>query len=331
MTETHAIIPVIRMEDFASHDPAETIQDLRQACMDVGFFYLKDHPISPSLMDAVFDQSKKFFDLSEVSKKKIANHVLSRGYTAMEEETLDPVNQLTRGDTKEGFYIGREISVDDVKYDPTKLRGPNEWPTTTTTIWTEAECQEFRTVMTNYHEQMSQLGFRIVQLLALAIGLDEDYFDASFQEPIASLRLLHYAAVPSDPTKGIFACGAHSDYGMITLLLTDDTTPGLQIQTKQGEWMDAPPMKNAFVVNLGDMLERWTNGLFRSTRHRVLTASESVERYSIPFFYEPSFDAVVECLDVCCSDERPAAYETTTAGEHLLSKYKQTHRDFQPA
>jgi isopenicillin N synthase-like dioxygenase len=123
--------------------------------------------------------------------------------------------------------------------------------------------------METYYSQMCQLSFRVSQLLALAIGLDEHYFDDAFQEPLASIRLLHYAAVESRPQEGIFACGAHSDYGMITLLLTDDNK-GLQILTKSNEWIDAPPMPGAFVVNLGDMLERWTNGLFRSTQVSLL-------------------------------------------------------------
>jgi len=186
-----------------------------------------------------------------------------------------------------------------------------------------------------YLERMSALGFRLVGLLALSLGLDDTFFDEAFTDPTATIRLLHYASVTSQPDAGVFACGAHSDYGMLTLLLTDG--PGLQILAKDtGEWVDVPHVPNAFVVNLGDMLERWTNGLYRSTPHRVLTtASASGEegkndRYSIPFFYEPNFDAVVKCLDVCCSDTNPPKYEPTTSGQHLLGKYKETHADFAP-
>jgi len=117
---------------------------------------------------------------------------------------------------------------------------------------------------------------------------------------------------------------------MITLLLTDDN-PGLQIIRKDGVWIDAPKVSDdAFVVNLGDMLERYTNGAYRSTPHRVLT-SDGSHRYSVPFFYEPNFEAVVECLAVCCSETNPPKYPKTTSGRHLLDKYKQTHADFQPA
>lgn len=164
--------------------------------------------------------------------------------------------------------------------------------------------------------------------LALALGLPKTFFDKDFEDPMALLRLLHYAAVKSIPEEGLYAAGEHTDYGMITLLLTDGT-PGLQVQTKTGQWIDVAPRKGAFVVNLGDMLERWSNGLFRSTPHRVLTQGET-ERYSVPFFYEPNFDAHVACLDVCCSQNNPPKFEPTTSGEHLLYKYRQTHADFRP-
>jgi isopenicillin N synthase-like dioxygenase len=159
------------------------------------------------------------------------------------------------------------------------------------------------------------------------LGLDESYFDKDFAEPVATLRLLHYDKRQSEPEKGIYACGAHSDYGMATLLLTDEH-PGLQIYHK-GEWIDVPPRPHSFVVNLGDMLQIWTNGRYKSTLHRVLTSSE-YERYSIPFFYDPHFETVVDCLPTCTSDNNPPKYTSTTAGQHLVSKYKETHADFAP-
>ena len=337
MTSPNPAIPIIRMEDYAS-DPTTTIQRLRDACINVGFFYLQGHSVQSALLESVFEQSKKLFSLPEASKRSLSDHVLSRGYTAMEEETLDPEVQLSRGDTKEGYYIGRDIPKDDPRYDLTKLRGPNQWPTPETTPWTPDECAEFKHVMTTYHKRMSQLSVQVVGMLALAIGMkDEHYFDSSFEEPIASLRLLHYPPVASNPQEGLFACGAHTDYGMITLLLVEQnqqnpTAGGLQLQTLQGDWINAPPPPpdGTMIVNLGDMLERWTNGLFRSTRHRVVMQEGQKERYSIPFFFEPSFDAVVECLDACCSADNPPKYPVTTAGEHLVSKYKQTHKDFKP-
>lgn len=319
-----ASIPTVQMDD---PDQERTVQTLRTACIESGFFYLEGHGISLAELENVMTISKQLFDLPLASKQALSDPVMSRGYTAFEEEMLDPDKQR-KGDTKEGFYIGREIPETSPKYNPSKLAGPNRWPTPELCPEMK-DCNDFRTTMMNYHEKASQVGFRLTQLLALAIGLEDmHYFDKNFQDPLAMVRLLHYSQEKSNPQDGIFACGAHSDYGMITLLLTDNN-PGLQILTKAGVWIDVPPKKNAFIVNLGDMLERWTNDLFRSTVHRVVTSGEK-ERYSIPFFYEPDFDTVVQCLQVCCSKENPPKYPPTTSGQHLLDKYKQTHADFAP-
>lgn len=320
-----ANIPVLKMDS----DDTETIAKLlRSACSDVGFFYLEGHGLSDDLLEKVMNQSKKLFGLSVRAKEAIRDEVMSRGYTAMEEETLDPAHQK-KGDTKEGFYIGKDIAKDDPRYNPAKLTGPNCWPTEANTRgeFSSNDCEEFRSVMGEYFEKMCDLGFRMTRLIALALGLENDHFDKEFLEPMAVIRLLHYAKETSKPEKGVFACGAHSDYGMITLLLTDHQ-PGLQIKYN-GDWVAVPPRPRSFVINLGDMLERWSNGLFKSTLHRVLTSGDK-ERYSIPFFYEPSFDTVVVCLPTCCSNDNPAKYPPITSGQHLLNKYSETHADFQP-
>ncbi|CAB9528406.1 oxoglutarate-Fe(II) type oxidoreductase [Seminavis robusta] len=321
-------VPVIRLDDEDNLDA--TAKLLRATCIETGFFYLEGHGVSQDLLDKVMDQSKRLFGLSNESKDALKDPVMSRGYTSMEQETLDPKNQK-KGDTKEGFYIATEIPKDDPRFNPTKLAGPNCWPTPENTQgeFTQEDCQEFRTVMDDYLDQVSRLGFRVTQLLALALELDQSYFDPHFQEPMPFIRLLHYANETSKPEEGIFACGAHSDYGMITLLLTDHN-PGLQIY-HNNQWIDVPPRPSAFVVNLGDMLERWSNGLFKSTLHRVITSgSQAGERYSIPFFYEPNFDTLVTCLPTCCSEDNPARYPPITSGQHLLDKYKGTHAEFRP-
>lgn len=193
--------------------------------------------------------------------------------------------------------------------------------------------------MEEYFNSLSLLGLRLVQLIALSLQLPSNFFDDAFQDPLALLRLLHYdGRISSDPEKGIYACGAHSDYGMITLLLTDDK-PGLQILTKNEKWIDVPPIPDCFVVNLGDMLERWTNGLYKSTKHRVLTVptpadadASTCDRYSIPFFYDPSFDTLVECIPTCCDgNKNPPKYAPITSGQHLLDQYRKTHADFAPS
>ena len=360
-------IPFIDLS-LAESDPKGLAQDLRRACMDYGFFYLVGHGLSRSyLEDVVLEQSQRLFALPTHVKQQLSDSVLSRGYTALREERLDPARQVATGDTKEGYYIGREIGCDDPQYNPAKFCGPNVWPDA-------VRLPKFRTTMQAYFDKLCTIGFSLTRVLAVSLNLPHDYFDAAFCQPLAVLRLLRYEAVTSCPEQGLFGCGAHSDYGMWTLLLTD-AHKGLQIQTKSGQWMDIPPRPSLpapydinttlpLVVNLGDMLERWTNGLYRSTLHRVLTTTESTrdddnddavknkddttasspqlpqrhhgyknqQRHSIPFFYEPAYDTIVSCLPTCCNDtDNPPRYPPITSGEHLLQKYKETHADFTPA
>lgn len=346
-------IPTISLEDIndlqsSTEQQNVVVDSLRHACTEIGFFYLKidSKDLSHNLIQNVFDQSKQFFNLPTDIKQKFTDCELNRGYTSMGEETLDPSKQSV-GDTKEGYYIARDVPKNNPDYDPLKLSGPNVWPTKNGNDddRMNLDCIQWKNVMNEYFDIMNKIGFRLVQLIALAIGLPHNFFDDKFSPPMAFLRLLHYSKQKSDVANGIFACGAHSDYGMVTLLATDDE-PGLQILLqknnlrasadddnhyevdKEEKWVNvAPPPIGTFVVNLGDMLERWTNGKFKSTVHRVVS-SGAKERYSIPFFYEPNFDTVVECLDVCLEDGEEPKFPKTTAGGHLVEKYNQTHSDF---
>lgn len=162
-------IPVI---NIGGDDLSEIAKALRIACTNEGFFYLEGTDVSPDLFQRVMEQSKKFFQLPSKSKEAIKDVSMSRGYTGMEEETLDPTRQ-TKGDTKEGFYIGADIPKDDPRSNSCKLMGPNCWPTTKTAPeWTEKECQEFRSIMEEYFQKLSAIGFRLTQLLAMALELD---------------------------------------------------------------------------------------------------------------------------------------------------------------
>ena len=324
------MIPTITLNTTSKQSDAEEINLLREACESVGFFYLyvqDDHLVE--LLPRVFQLSKQFFALPAEIKNKFSDHVLNRGYTGMQEETLDPKHQ-SKGDTKEGYYLAEDIFKSDPRHDPNKLSGPNVYPKDVPVD--ELDCELWQSTIMEYHEKMKQVSFQLIRMLALALDLPQSHFDGYFREPLAVLRLLHYSNEISDVDHGIFACGAHSDYGMVTLLATDDQ-PGLQIY-HEGKWVDVPPPGfegGKFVVNLGDMLERWTNGRFKSTLHRVILSSsecaESKERYSIPFFYEPHFDTLVECLESCVGEEG-IKYPPITSGKYLVGKYEETHADF---
>ncbi|KAK9843645.1 hypothetical protein WJX81_000832 [Elliptochloris bilobata] len=301
-----------------SEPEATVAARVREACLSSGFFYVVNHGISEALVTEVFEQNHAFFALPAEQKRYILADCNNRGYTPMAEETLDPANQR-EGDTKEGLYFGREVAPGSPEAH-LPLHGPNQWPP-------EDLLPRYREVTEAYLAALLALSFRLLRALAIALDLAPEHFRPYFDPPSPFLRPLRYAARASAPEQGVFGAGAHSDYGMLTLLRTDDA-PGLQVRPEPGgSWHPVAPRPGAFIVNLGDMLERWTNGLFRSTLHRVCTAGDR-DRYSIAFFFDPAFSARVECLPTCCSDTRPAKFPPTTSGEYLLGRYAATHSGY---
>ncbi|XP_028079389.1 2-oxoglutarate-dependent dioxygenase mpl2-like isoform X3 [Camellia sinensis] len=222
--------------DLSSPDILNSVSLLKQACLDSGFFYVINHGISQEFMDEVFYQSKSFFDLPVSEKMKVLRNKTHRGYTYPFSQRLDPVNQI-QGDYNEGYNIGIEVPENDPDIEKL-LYEPNVWPPSDI-------LPGWRETMEKYHREALQ------EMLG---------------KPIAILRLLHYEGSVFDPMKGIYGAGAHSDFGLITLLATDDIY-GLQIckdkDAKPQKWEFVAPLKGAFIVNIGDMLERWSNCIFR--------------------------------------------------------------------
>ncbi|GMH32693.1 hypothetical protein BSKO_00527 [Bryopsis sp. KO-2023] len=304
-------VPVIDL----SLDEKTVGELIYQACTTVGFFYISNHGLPESFKNDYFSKMEKLFALPLEEKMKVLQDENNKGYTPFEEETLDGPNQ-SKGDTKEGFYFSREIAADSEEA-KLPLHGPNQWPD-------ESVLPGFRKATEEYQAAMTDLGNRLLGFFDLALGLPKGFFLKKFERPMAFLRLLKYSSEVSDPTKGIFAAGAHSDYGMLTILANDDV-PGLQINIK-GTWTDVQPIPGTFIINIGDMLERWTNGKFMSTVHRVLNLEGRV-RYSAPFFYDPNFETLVEVIPSCCDGKKPA-YPPIMSGQHLLDKYASTHEGY---
>ncbi|XP_065175724.1 uncharacterized protein LOC135805590 [Sycon ciliatum] len=290
---------------------------LRDACIKFGFFYIVNHGVAEEFFDEVFQQAKLFFGQATKDKEKCAadRRISFKGYHGFGNETVDPEKQ-TRGGTKEAYHVGVEVSAEDAVAAGRPYE-PNLWP--------DAEkLTEFRDVMLRYYERTLEACYRVLRIVALALDLDVEFFRPLCTKHNSILRFLHYDQTISDPASGIFACGEHCDYGVITLLKTDEV-PGLQIQWESGEWTDVDYVKGAYIVNIGDLLEHWTNDLFRSTKHRVLNMSGK-ERYSIPFFCEINSDAVVQCLPSCCSTDKPAKYDPVSAGDYLTMKLSKTYK-----
>ncbi|KAK4601854.1 hypothetical protein RGQ29_011106 [Quercus rubra] len=312
---------VLNCIDLSTPDLHQSVSLLKQACLDSGFFYVVNHGISQEFMDDVFAQSKRMFEQPLSEKMKLLRNEKHRGYTPILDELLDPEKQL-KGDYKEGYYIGVEVAEGDPEAEK-PFYGPNVWP--------EPELLPgWRETMEKYHREALEVARAVARIIALALDLKVDFFDQQemLGKPIAILRLLHYQGEISDPSKGIFGAGAHSDYGLITLLATDGI-PGLQIckdrDAKPQIWEDVPPLKGAFIVNLGDMLERWSNCVFKSTLHRVLVNGQ--ERYSMAYFVEPSHDCLVECLPTCKSENNPPKFLPILCQTYLSQRYNDTHTD----
>ncbi|GAB4817605.1 hypothetical protein N2152v2_004651 [Parachlorella kessleri] len=314
MTEAPSV-PVVDL-GWAEEQAAKAVHD---ACVRYGFLYVTNHGVPEELIKAHFDMQQRFFSLPLEQKMTILADANNRGYTPLGEETLDP-ERSKAPDTHEGLYYCREVPPDSEEA-KLPLHGPNQWPA-------EELVPGYRAVVQQYFDAVTALGMRMLRLLALSLGLPPGYFHPFFTRPMLALRPLHYSATPSRPQDGLYGAGAHSDYGMLTFLATDGV-PGLQIcpDRATGEWVDVPPLEGCYIVNLGDMLERWTNGVYRSTLHRVVNL-EGRERYSAAFFFEPNFDTCVEPLPQCCSEDRPAKYPPTTSGQWLLHRYRATHSGY---
>jgi isopenicillin N synthase-like dioxygenase len=305
-------IPVIDFAPFLRGAPAErakVAKTIGEACRNIGFFYVTNHGVPDSLVTETFAEAKRFFSLPESVKAEVAIEHSSchRGYFSTGGENLDPAKQKT-GDLKEGYKIGRDLQADHpLVRAGTPLHGPNQWP---------SNLPGWRQTMTAYYDAMERLGREMLHAFALSLGLAETYFDAWLTAPMTTLGPLHYPPQTGHITEAQLGAGAHTDYGCLTLLAQDDAG-GLQVRNASGQWVAADPVPSSFVVNIGDMMERWTNGVFTSTLHRVINASGR-ERYSLPFFFDPDFHTPVACLDTCLG--AGAKYPPITAGQHLLDK-----------
>ncbi|WP_341894829.1 2-oxoglutarate and iron-dependent oxygenase domain-containing protein [Ferrovibrio terrae] len=318
-------LPVIDIAATAGNDDAAcraTAWEIHKACRDTGFFYVAGHGVAEGLVAAQFDWARRFFALP-MDVKAALHMKRSRsfaGYEPLAGQTLDAASPP---DLKEGFYYTADLPEDDA-YVVAGIRGygGNQWPGDDLPGFDAAG---FRRQMQAYHAAMRVLGDRLLSLLARSLDLAPDYFVPMYRKPNAVVRLLHYPPQPEAAQFNQLGAGAHTDWGGITLLAQDDAG-GLEVQNTAGEWIVAPPLAGSFVINLGDLVQRWTNDLYRSNMHRVLNrAKVSRDRYSVPFFYTPDHFARIECLPGCSSAERPPRHAPCLAGEHMMEMFNRSY------
>lgn len=296
-------------------------QQIDDTYSNVGFGYLINHGVDQALIDALFAASHEFHALPRAEKLAIEVNKHHRGFIPINTSTTrtSSVAEVTKPNQSESFMMMHELAADD----PDVLAGvpyagPNQWPST---------LPHFRTVVTAYNDALVGLGRKLVQAIAVALGAAPTDFDPFFAKPTTFLRLLYYPPQPPQSPADLYGSAPHTDYGFITILVQDDVG-GLQVRNTAGEWVDAPYIPGAFVMNTADILHRWSNGRLISTPHRVINRSGQA-RYSNPFFFDPHMLAQITPLASCVTVENPARYEPVVYGDYLAERLNANHAQHQ--
>ena len=323
-------VPVIDIAPFLSGaDKLGVAGAVDRACRDIGFLVVRGHGVPTDLIERTRAAGRAFFDLPLADKMRVARPApgVARGYVGLEGESVarsrDPGAQA--GDLNESLMIGPvDLPPEHYAFAPEAGRhfAPNLWPETPA---------DLRPAWTEYYRAMGHLAANLMRIFALGLGLEEGYFDRMVDRHISRLRVRNYPAPITPPQPGQIRAGAHSDYGSLTILCTEDRPGGLQVFNAAGAWVDVPVVPDCFVVNIGDLMARWTNDAWVSTLHRVVNPPAGREaesrRQSLVFFHNPNYDAPIVCIPTCAAPGERPKYEPTTSGEHLRRLFTATQND----
>lgn len=306
-------IPIVDLTPLLDgSDPQKVAKEMGYICENIGFLYIKNHGVPKSLIEEAYKLAAEFFALPTEEKEKldiVKTGEILRGYIPMYGENADPKNTK---DFKECYDFGQHC--DEVS----PFFGPNPIP---------ERVNRFREVFEQYHAEMMRLARKLVSAIAMSLDLPADYFVKLQQKPITILRLNHYPTQTGPITLGEIGTGAHTDYGFLTIL-AQDANGGLQVQNRDGDWVSAPPVADTFVVNIGDLVQTFTNDRYVATTHRVINTSGNA-RYSMPFFIDLDFDATVEVVPTCDTPENPAKYKPYTCGQYKYDRFLATYAHLQ--
>ncbi len=317
-------IPVIDVGALQAGDQRGITQiaaEFADAYGTSGFGYIVNHGIEQALIDGVFEASRRFHALPLESKMAIELNRLHRGFIPIDTSTdvNSSVAEVKRPNQSESFMMMREDRQDSPDVIAgAYLAGPNQWP----------DLEGFREALVAYHDSMADLGRRLMQVAAFAIGAEARELLPAFERPTTWLRLLHYPPTPQLAPEDLYGSAPHRDFGCLTILAQDEVG-GLQVQTPSGNWVDAPAIPGSFVVNVGDMLHRWSNGRLLSTPHRVINRSGR-ERFSCPFFFDPNVATDIAPLSCCVSHDHPAAFMPINFGEFLRGELEAGYDKHRP-
>jgi isopenicillin N synthase-like dioxygenase len=317
-------IPAIDIANFYTA-PAATRralgQEIARACESIGFFMIAGHRVPASLIDDVRAVALDFFALPAQEKRRALPlpGTLLRGYTAPETNTLSRSRQIeTPPDMRELISAGSpDITGAEYPEHPgaRMFYTPNVWPERPPAL---------RPLFAAYVRAMEDLSRDLMRLFALGLDLPETYFDAKIDRHFAVFHALHYGARTTPPLPGQLRAGAHSDFGSLTVLYPPAGGDGLEVQSKSGNWVAVDPEPGAFVINIGDLMQRWTNDRWTSTLHRVINPSDDAgwreRRLSLGFFCHPNYDAAVSCLPSCLAPGETPKYADILAGDYMRQK-----------
>lgn len=307
-------IPVVDLDDFLSDNPerkAAFVQQLGKAYEEVGFVAVKNHGVHDSLISHLYEYVQQFFSLPSDRKLKyeISGLAGQRGYTSFGREHA---KGSEAPDLKEFFQYGQNVEDND----PIKSEYPENVKVN--------EVEGFNETLYQAYKNFQKSGTALLQAIALYLGLDEHFFDNRVHNGNSILRCIHYPPITIEPKSAIRA-EQHEDINLITLLV-GASADGLQILTKQEEWVGVTSLPEQIVVNVGDMLQRFTNNKLRSTTHRVVNPARELwhtSRFSMPFFLHPRSEMSLACLESCIDENHPKAYPDATAGEYLDERLRE--------
>jgi isopenicillin N synthase-like dioxygenase len=299
-------IPTIDISDYLAGDQSaipRVAADLAHVTETIGFFYLTGHGVPPALIDSMFVEGRRFFALPLEEKRKVPR-VDNTGYVEMKDPEQNGNQYLVKKKApplNESFIINRERSADDPDIVAKKIFcSMNSWP---------RDLPGFRETLLSYHSTIEALGRKFLPLWAASLDLPLDFFDRFFGIPHCNLRLAHYPPQHEVGT-GQYGSVPHTDNCLMTFL-AQANVPGLAVQMPSGHWRAVELIPGTLVVNTGNLMLRWTNGRYRSTKHRVINQA-GTDRYSFPVFFGPQFDTPIDCLPTCCGPDNPPQFEPIT-------------------
>ena len=324
-------IPIIDIAPFREGTAVERRQvaaEVNAACESLGFLTILGHAVSHGLVERMRAVSEEFFALPLEEKSRVrppAPEVFrgylemastSAGFAASKPGELSRRPIATLPDLRETFVINRVEVSDDEYYTRPAARNlfhPNIWP---------QRPEKMREIWTDYYQEMEGLAGTLMHIFAIALDLEEDFFDDKIDKHFTNMAAYHYPEQPEVPPADQLRTGPHTDYGSLSIvyMYPPDTPGGLQVLSPEGEWIDVHGVPGSFIVNLGDLMALWTNDRWVSTMHRVVNPPRHqamARRFSVPFFHQPNYDALISCLDNCSDADRPAKYPPITSGENL--------------